>query len=173
MNIKPTIALPRADGECLKQRDDIQRLIGVIRRYGVPAPLDTPRILVAVDGSEVSDALIERVVEWRRYGRSFDPHLLLVRDFLAKEAAERLLDEAGLSDTASVRERLRELGIGHTLHVLMGAPSTRILERASDVDAAMILMGTRGHGPIGSAMLGSVAYRVVHESSRPVTLLRA
>ncbi|GMU42994.1 MAG: hypothetical protein AMXMBFR25_09800 [Lysobacterales bacterium] len=173
MNIKPTIALPRADGECLKQRDDIQRLVGVIRRYGVPAPLDTPRILVPIDGSEVGDALVERVIEWRRYGWSFDPHLLLVRDFLAKEAAERLLDEISCADTESARERLREVGIGHTLHVVMGTPAPRILERAAAVDAAMILMGTRGHGPIGSAMLGSVAYKVVHESTRPVTLLRA
>lgn len=173
MNIKPTIALPRADGECLKQRDDIQRLIGVIRRYGVPAPLDTPRILVGIDGSEVSDALAERIIEWRRYGWSFDPHLLLVRDFLAKEAAERLLDEGGCADSEGARDKLREAGIGHTLHVMMGAPAPRILERAAEIDAAMILIGTRGHGPIGSAMLGSVAYKVVHESTRPVTLLRA
>ncbi len=172
--IKPTIQLPLADGEVLQQRDDIQRLVGVLRRCGVPAAVEVPRILVPIDGSEVSDALVERVVEWQQhFGWHFDPHLMLVRDFLAKEAAERLLDEVSQADTLRCRSRLKEAGISHTLHVVMGNPAPCILDRAAAIDAALILMGTRGHGPVGSAMLGSVAYKVVHESTRPVTLLRA
>lgn len=55
----------------------------------------------------------------------------------------------------------------------MGNPAPAILERADELDATLILMGTRGHGPIGSVLLGSVAYKVVHGASRPVTLVRA
>lgn len=170
----PTLKLPSADGERLEQRDAIGRLIGLICRHGAPAAADMPRVLIAIDGSEVGDELVERALKWlQQYHWRFDVHLVLVRDFLGKEAAERLLEETARADSARVRERLSQAGIGYTLHVLMGSPAARIIERANALDAAMILMGTRGHGPIGSALLGSVAYRVVHESTIPVTVLRA
>ncbi len=168
------ILLPIADGERHEQRDDIGRLIGLMFRHGAASEPGTPRVLVAVDGTEVSDALIGQVIEWQqRFQWNFDTHLLLVRDFLGKEAAERLLEESALEDCASLLRRLGNAAIAHTLHVLMGDPAPRILERAAAIGASMILMGTRGHGPISSAMLGSVAYKVVHASSIPVTLVRA
>jgi nucleotide-binding universal stress UspA family protein len=55
----------------------------------------------------------------------------------------------------------------------MGDPATRILERAAAIGATMILMGTRGQGRIAIALLGSVAHKVVYDSSIPVTLVRA
>lgn len=168
------ILLPVADGERHEQRDDIGRLVGLMFRHGAPAVTDTPRILVAVDGTEVSDALMGQVIEWQqRFHWAFDTHLLTVRDFLGKEAAERLLEETALADCARCLQRLRASAVAHTLHVLMGDPAPRVLERAAAIGASMILMGTRGHGPISSAMLGSVAYKVVHTSTLPVTLLRA
>ncbi len=169
-----SIALPLADGDRHEQRDNIGRLVGLMFRHGTPAAVGIPRILIAVDGTEVSDALMDQVIQWQQqYHWSFDAHLLLVRDFLGKEAAERLLEETALADCARLLQRLRAATVAHTLHVLMGDPAPQILERAAAIGASMILMGTRGHGPISSAMLGSVAYKVVHASTLPVTLLRA
>ncbi|HWS28119.1 MAG TPA: universal stress protein [Xanthomonadales bacterium] len=168
------ISLPLADGERHEQRDDIGRLVGLTFHHGATSAAETPRILIAVDGTDVSDALMEQVIDWQqRFNWRFDAHLLTVRDFLGKEAAERLLEETALADCASVLQRLKAANVAHTLHVLMGDPAPRILERAAAIGAAMILMGTRGHGPISSAMLGSVAYKVVHASTIPVTLVRA
>lgn len=168
------ILLPLVDGERHEQRDDIGRLIGLMFRHGAASAAGTPRVLVAVDGTEVSDALMEQLIEWQqRFHWNLDIHLLTVRDFLGKEAAERLLEETALADCASVLQRLKAAGVAHTLHVLMGDPAPRILERAAAIGASMIVMGTRGHGPISSAMLGSVAYKVVHASTIPVTLVRA
>lgn len=169
-----SIALPLADGEHHQQRDDIGRLIGLTYRYGSAAEAGIPRVLVPIDGTSVSTALMDHVIEWQqRFHWAFDTHLLMVRDFLGKEAAERLLEDTALADCASSLERLKAAGVAHTLHVLMGDPAPRILERAAAIKASLILMGTRGHGPISSVMLGSVAYKVVHASSLPVTLLRA
>ena len=169
-----SLTLPHADGDRIEQRDDIHRLSCIIRRYGNPAPVGTPKILVAVDGSEVSLALASRVIEWQQNLQwSFDVHLLLVQDFLGKEAAERNLEKSALAETEAVRRHLQDAGIGFCLHVLMGDPAQRILERASSLEAALILMGMRGHGHVSSIILGSVAYKVIHESSRPVTLVRA
>lgn len=171
---KPALQLPVADGERIEQRDDIGRLVGLMCHHGQAAAAGLPRILIAVDGSEVSDALAETAIEWlQKYHWAFDTHLILVRDFLGKEAAERLLEETARADSAHVREILGAAGVGYTLHVLMGDPATRIQERAAALGATMILMGTRGQGRIALALLGSVAHKVVHESSIPVTLVRA
>lgn len=169
-----SIKLPLTDGERHEQRDNIGRLVGLIYRHGDGAASGLPRILVAIDGTAVSTALMDQIIEWQqRFHWTFDVHLLMVRDFLGKEAAERLLEETALADCASSLERLKASNVAHTLHVLMGDPAPRILERAAAIGASLILMGTRGHGPISSAMLGSVAYKVVHAADLPVTLLRA
>ena len=75
------ILLPLADGERHEQRDDIGRLIGLMFRHGAASAAGTPRVLVAVDGTEVSDALMEQLIEWQqRFHWNFDIHLLTVRD---------------------------------------------------------------------------------------------
>ena len=168
------LKLPVADGERIEQRDNIGRLVGLMCRHGQAFARESPRVLVAVDGSDVSDVLADRVIEWlQQLHWAFDVHLLLVSDFLGKEAAERLLEQTARADTGHVRERLAAAGVGYTLHVLMGDPATRILERAAAIDATMILMGTRGRGHIAFALLGSVAHKVVYESTIPVTIVRA
>jgi nucleotide-binding universal stress UspA family protein len=168
------LQLPVADGERIEQRDDIGRLVGLMCRHGAPVPAGLPRILIAIDGSDVSNALAATAIAWiKEFHWAFEVHLILVRDFLGKEAAERLLEDCARADSARVREALGAAGVGYTLHVLMGDAATRILERAAAIDATMILMGTRGQGRIAIALLGSVAHKVTHESTIPVTLVRA
>lgn len=171
---KQALKLPVADGERIEQRDSIGRLVGLMCHHGAPSAAGLPRILVAIDGSEVSEVLAERAIEWlQQFHWAFETHLVLVRDFLGKEAAERLLEDTARADSARVRERLGAAGVGYTLHVLMGDPAPRILERAAAIDATMILMGSRGQGRIAIALLGSVAHQVVHQATIPVTVVRA
>jgi nucleotide-binding universal stress UspA family protein len=70
------------------------------------------------------------------------------------------------------------------LHVLYVQPPMRVYgeieiyvgeaipRRAVELDCAWIVMGTHGRGRIGSAVIGSVAQKVIHHSSVPVTLVR-
>jgi len=46
-----------------------------------------------------------------------------------------------------------------------------ILDAASDVDADVIVLGTRGRSGIKSLMLGSVSSAVVHHADRPVLVI--
>ncbi len=46
-----------------------------------------------------------------------------------------------------------------------------ILAAASDVDAEVIVLGTRGRGGIKSLMLGSVSSAVLHHGDRPVLVI--
>lgn len=168
------LVLPQHDGERLEERDDIGRLTGVVQQFGAADSADLPRIAIAVDGTEVSLALIDRALEWRQQHQwQFAIHLLWAHPFVAKEVAERQLESNGQTQTQAVCAHLATSGLAYTLHLIMGNPAASIVRRAAELNARMILMGTRGHGPIGSALLGSVANRVVQEASIPVALVRA
>lgn len=46
-----------------------------------------------------------------------------------------------------------------------------ILDAADEQDAAVIVLGARGRSAVGSALLGSVSYGIVHNSRRPVLVV--
>lgn len=58
-----------------------------------------------------------------------------------------------------------------TIQALEGDPAKLILERARDVDADMIVMGSRGHSVIDELLLGSVAHKVTVKTDIPVVLV--
>jgi nucleotide-binding universal stress UspA family protein len=170
----PTLNLPGRDGERLEERDDIERLIGVSQHFGPAMAAELPRIVVAVDGTEVSLALADQIIQWQQgYHWPCAVHLLWIHPFVGKEAADRQLEANGIEQTAATCERLTAAGLSYTRHLVMGNPAGCIVRRSLDLGASMILMGTRGHGPLGSALLGSVASRVTQEAEIPVTLVRA
>ena len=51
---------------------------------------------------------------------------------------------------------------------LVGDPSDRIVEYATDVDAEDIVIGGRSRSPVGKALFGSVVQSVLLEANRPV-----
>jgi nucleotide-binding universal stress UspA family protein len=55
--------------------------------------------------------------------------------------------------------------------VLEGEPSEVILDLAEKENADLIVMGMHAHSAIGELLLGSVAYKVVHQTRRPVMLV--
>lgn len=55
--------------------------------------------------------------------------------------------------------------------VRLGIPSIEITKEAKEINATCIVMGSRGNGPVVSAILGSVSYGVLHLSPCPVTVV--
>ena len=80
----------------------------------------------------------------------------------AEVAAERLAAE-GL---AMMPEAVRGLSASRS-----GTPGAVIAACADDQRADMIVMGSRGYGPIRRTLLGSTGSRVLHQARRPVLLL--
>jgi nucleotide-binding universal stress UspA family protein len=54
--------------------------------------------------------------------------------------------------------------------ILTGEPASSICDYAEEIDAAAIVMGTRGRGGIKRALLGSVSDYVVRHATRPVVV---
>jgi universal stress protein A len=79
----------------------------------------------------------------------------------------------------SAREQLEQRHAGHattlpgsSTELLMGAPAKRIVERAKETQADIIVMGTQGRSGLGHLLLGSVAERVVRTATCPVLTWR-
>jgi nucleotide-binding universal stress UspA family protein len=56
--------------------------------------------------------------------------------------------------------------------MLRGETADEIVAYADTIDADLIVVGSRGHGAIASALLGSVSRGVLHEARRPVLVVR-
>ena len=78
-------------------------------------------------------------------------------------------DRAALDDAAKLAE---EAGISVRTELLTGNPIDEIVAYADSVDADLIVVGSRGHGAVASALLGSVSQGVLHEARRPVLIFR-
>ena len=79
-------------------------------------------------------------------------------------------DRTLLDDAAAVA---REHGLAATTKTLRGDTVDEIVAYADARDVDLIVIGSRGHGPLTSALLGSVSLGVLGESRRPVLIVRA
>lgn len=57
-------------------------------------------------------------------------------------------------------------------HLREGRADEEIVEVAEEIDAGLIVMGSRGHGRLKRALLGSVSDAVVRHAHCPVTIVR-
>jgi len=136
------------------------------------------KILVAVDHSEMSDRAVRaaRDLAMLSKGEVWVLHLrerevgaktgVLVMDETAAEADARV--------TASV-EALTQAGVkahGEVRNTIFGYAAREIVDDAIEVDADVIVMGSRGRGDLAGLLLGSTAHKVIHLSDRPVLVVR-
>ncbi|MEX1173926.1 MAG: universal stress protein [Chloroflexota bacterium] len=64
-------------------------------------------------------------------------------------------------------------GLAVSTHVVIGRPATAIMERATEVDADLIVMGSRGRGAIATMVLGSTSAEVAAHAPCPVLVARS
>jgi nucleotide-binding universal stress UspA family protein len=84
---------------------------------------------------------------------------------LSSEEFDREVAAAHHGGAELVAEVQRELGLeGSASYVLTGQPGPAICELAAALDAAAIVIGSRGHGGLRRAVLGSVSDHVVRHA---------
>lgn len=154
------------------ERDADGRLVGLV--FDSMPPLPAPEInpwLVAVDSSDNALRALTHAAREAAEMNACALHLVHVQPWLSREAAEAELAHRALGATARERALLDAQGVPWRLHVALGDPAERILERAAQLRCAVIVIGSRGLGTIESLLFGSVAYKVMHRSPLPVMVV--
>jgi nucleotide-binding universal stress UspA family protein len=131
-------------------------------------------IIWATDGSETADSALPfaRALAESEGGRLIAVHGKEV--FIGGRATgiPVLADEEEVEVKIDRQvEELREAGLDATFKLISGMPShaaQMLAEVARDVDADVIVVGTRGHGPLAGAVVGSVTQRLLHIAPCPV-----
>ncbi len=139
------------------------------------------RLLVPIDGSDNALRAVEHVIALAAQLKAVEVQLVTVRDALASLEVKRFWtpeqihayqQESGEAALRAARERLDRAGIPYAASIAVGEIAPTIAKQAQESGCDMIVMGTRGMGVIGSVVLGSVANKVVHLASVPVTLVK-
>jgi nucleotide-binding universal stress UspA family protein len=65
-----------------------------------------------------------------------------------------------------------EAGVEHDTELVGSDPVSAIIACADEHDADLVVVGSRGHGAVASALLGSVSKAVVSRAKRPVLVVR-
>jgi len=102
-----------------------------------------------------------------------DPMLVTGTGFAGGTMAAEELANHDAANEARARELASsvatELGFpGAATMVLRGDPGVAICRHAEEIGAAVIVLGTRGHGGLRRAVLGSVSDYVVRHATCPV-----
>jgi nucleotide-binding universal stress UspA family protein len=143
------------------------------------------RVLIATDGSDSAARAIELAgsIKWPA-----DTELRVVtvvqpvEPVLYSEWASlgnhnsSYSDEAAAEATSileSATRRLAKTGLDITQRKMYGRAATEIVRHADEAAADLIIVGSRGHGRIGSMILGSVAAEVSDHASCPVLVARS
>jgi nucleotide-binding universal stress UspA family protein len=132
-------------------------------------------VIVGYDGSDCAKAAVRVGIELGQvfaepvviaFGYELNPVAGELHDYHAalKELATRRLAEATalVSDPGSVEAVIVEK-----------APAQALVELAEERDARLIVVGTRGEGPLRGALLGSTSHKLLHLSDRPVVVVPA
>jgi nucleotide-binding universal stress UspA family protein len=142
------------------------------------------RILVAIDGSDFSQAALQSVVArpWppdtqvkilhvveapsllmgREMG-GYDPEFEVVWNAL-RERAKRLVEKA--------TEKLCEAKFNVSTELVEGDPKSQIIDIAHEWHADMIVLGSHGRTGLGRFLMGSVSQGVVRHAHCSVEIIR-
>jgi nucleotide-binding universal stress UspA family protein len=153
------------------------------------------RILLAADGSAQAELATGTAVDLARmsgselhvvhvldaapspallYPEATDPEGAEVSDQVLEKDLARRAEQLGRQILDTETERVVSAGgtvVGS--HLAMGDAPREIVHLAEDLDAGLVVMGSRGRGGIRRALMGSVSDAVVRHAHCPVLVVRA
>jgi nucleotide-binding universal stress UspA family protein len=165
--------------------------VEIVRRHEAQgAGGETMRILLAVDGSEFSDAAVEEIAN-RPWPRGSEVHVISVvqlplapvlEAWASPEGYYQKLERAGRERAESVVDRAisrlresnaaREAPLTLTSEVIVGHPAMVIIKTASEWNAGLVALGAHGHRGFTRFLPGSVAHAVASHAPCSVEVVR-
>jgi nucleotide-binding universal stress UspA family protein len=138
-------------------------------------------ILVAVDGSKQSNKALEKAVKLTEretaakltalHVLNFAPLVAGDLIFTPQDAIRNLLQEKAEKLVEETRGKISHLPYAE-VSLVQGYPAKAILEVAERTNCDLIVLGSRGLGPIREFVLGSVSHNVVQNAKIPVLVVK-
>lgn len=135
------------------------------------------KLLVAVDHSKATEHVLAAARDLASLSGG-EVWVLHLREREVVPRAGLIENESGDEAQAQVDAAVGELakaGIkahGVVRNTLYGYAAREIVQDAKNLDAGVIVMGSRGHGDLAGLLLGSTAHKVIHLADRPVLVVR-
>ncbi|MBX6378287.1 MAG: universal stress protein [Clostridia bacterium] len=139
------------------------------------------RILIACDGSDgalravrAATDLARRLEGARvRVVYAAPPVLSTIRRELSLVGVDvgAVIGSAGRATLQPALDLLEQAGVPHDERVVVGEPAAAITQAADEWNADLIVVGRRGHGPVGEWILGSVSHALLQRARRTVLLV--
>ena len=138
------------------------------------------RILIATDGSPSANEAVDFGLELAAdQGATVTfVHVVPAVDIASvvgfgfTSAVPHELTEGDTELLEDARARAEEAGVSAHTRLLRGDPADEIVAYADNVDAGLIVVGSRGYGAVASALLGSVSRAILREARCPVLVVR-
>ena len=139
------------------------------------------KVLLAADGSKYTKKALAFLVTHESLVSSNDELFVLnvqppvpgrVKTLLGSAEVAAYHGEEGEKVLSPIRKFLDKHALNYRCVSVVGHPVEEILKASTKEKSHLIVMGTRGHGLIGRALMGSVAQRVVSDCDIPVLLVK-
>lgn len=134
-------------------------------------------VIAGIDDSPVSQLVVARGIEQARW-RDTDLHIVFV-SYMPMIYTEAVVnwDEVLEAQRESVWKGISDIIEGADIEVervdLEGYPPDALVGYAIDVDASLLVVGTRGRGEFASLILGSTSHWAIHLSQCDVLIVKA
>ena len=132
------------------------------------------KILVAIDNSDASEAIIKEIAA-RPWPPKSSIEVLNVLEYAHLWTVSQTYEEAWQDSTALIDravEELRGRGVEATSRMLQGDARSVILDRAKEVQADLVFVGSNGASGLAKFFLGRVAASVVSHARCSVEIVR-
>ncbi|UCD88722.1 MAG: universal stress protein [Desulfobacterales bacterium] len=134
------------------------------------------RILVAVDGSDYTDIIVDQAISMGRICNSTIFIISVIALFPESLAYSPQLEKELSKNTKkileNVKNRIEKANVKcETIIRLDGQPHQPIIQEAKDKNIDLIVMGTRGVTGLKKVFLGSVAQKVIGYAPCPVMVV--
>ena len=143
---------------------------------GDAAPIPARRLLVGFDGSPNAMAALNWAIDYAAPGSTmvvawvWDATPLAVGSdaFFFPDASD-LAAERFHHLVEPVQERAVAAGVTLEREFIRGTPRAALAAHADEAD--LVVVGARGHGAVGAALLGSVSTWMLHHVHRPIAVI--
>jgi nucleotide-binding universal stress UspA family protein len=136
------------------------------------AAVDQAGLLMA--GSEATVLVIwETILETMTRHGALGMGFAMMAGVSGDDGADGAIKQAAVATAAAGVQRAQAVGLVAQPRVVNRADDIAavILAEAADLDARVIVLGTRGLGGVKSLMLGSVSHAVLHHADRAVLVI--